>query len=279
MPYPSMNVHTYTHTCTHTHTHRSGWCASSPASLHLCDSIIDDQVLKQKCLHPLHFLHFFPLLLLYGVFTVLFVAWPFRREMCIPLSLPFVWISPFFLSHSLLWHGLSTAFTDSPLTQISPLPGGLKTQSRSQPALLVLEDFSCFPLRSLRGFLQPPPILFDQVSELWAASQGSVVGMDIRDCSSQWICMYKWPQTILLPFLQDSSAAALLFCPEKNCPKNFFGKEVEGGNPCPFWILWNHPEKPPCRSSVSGNLWEQQVFFQQIQIYRKTFVKCPAISS
>lgn len=98
------------------------------------------------------FFIFFPLLNFCGNIYCAFSAWPLRREVCVPLSLPFVWISPIFLSRSLLWRGLSTALTGSPLIWISPLPDGLQTQSSSQVVLFVLEYFSCFLLPSSGSF-------------------------------------------------------------------------------------------------------------------------------
>lgn len=60
----------------------------------------------------------------------------------------------------------------SPVTQVSSLPGGLQSLSRSQVVLFLLGDFSSLPLSSSRGFLQHPAILFDLVSK--AVPQGSV---------------------------------------------------------------------------------------------------------
>lgn len=169
------------------------------------------------------FIFFFPLLNFYGNIYCAFSAWPFRREVCVPLSLPFVWISPIFLSRSLLWRGLNTALTGSPLIWISPLPDGLQTQSSCQVVLFVLEDFSCFLLPSSRGFLQPSAILFNQISEAWAVSQDSVVRVGIRYCSGWWICMYKWLQTILLPI--SRTVLQLLFCfALKGLPKELLWK-------------------------------------------------------
>lgn len=107
---------------------------------------------------------------------MLFVARPSSREMYVPLSLPFARIllifpvSFFFLTHS--YNG--TVLAGSPVTQISPLAGGLQTWRRSQFVLFLLEDFSCLPLSSSRSFLQPPAIFFDWVSKARAVPQSSV---------------------------------------------------------------------------------------------------------
>ena len=289
MPSPSMDVHIYTHMCTHTHMHSSGWCTSSPASfypyilaiLHQCDSIIHNQVLKQKCLYPLHFLHFFPLLVLYRLFTfckVLFVEWPFRRNWVFLWACLLFEYPRFFLSYSLLSHGLSTALMDSPRTQISPLSGGLQTRSSSWLFCLCWKSF-------LFSFALTEGLSVASCDFVWSGfwAMCSVPGLcgqgEYRGLCSLVNLHVQVAADHSAPLLQDSTAAALLFCPEKSCPKNFFGKEDEGSNPCPFWILWNHPEKPPCRSSVSWDLCEQQVLSQQIQICRKIFSKCQAISS
>lgn len=96
--HPPASAHT--HTGTDTHSYLSGCCASISASLqhcivvilHLCDSIIDYQCLEQE---NLYFLHFFFNAVFTGFFCTLH-GMTFRREMCVPLSLPFVWISPVF---------------------------------------------------------------------------------------------------------------------------------------------------------------------------------------
>lgn len=98
-----------THKGIDTFSYLSGCCASSPVSLqrcsivilHLCDSIIGYQCLEQEYLYFLLFFFFFKCSI-YIAFCAL-DGMTFRREMCIPLSLPFVRLSPvFFLSYSLL---------------------------------------------------------------------------------------------------------------------------------------------------------------------------------
>lgn len=241
----------------------SWWCASSSASLQSCNLASvwfyhRWRVFKKEMPLPFAFSSFF----FHWWFCMEYLLWflwhDFSGRKCV-----FLWscllfkYALFFLSHSLLWHGLSTAFIDSPLTQISPLSSGLQNQSSSQVVLSVLEDFSCFPLSSLRDFLQPPVILFDQVSEAWAISQGSVIRVDIRDRSGPWICMYKWLQTILLPFSRTVLQLLFSFALKRTAQRTSLEKKMRVATPvsseyCEI-ILKNHPVDPVSLDTYVSN--------------------------
>lgn len=203
---------------------------------------------------------FFPLLILYGIFTVffmLFVAWPCRREMHIPLSLPFVWISLIFPVSFFItaWAEHSSHWFHSD----SDLPSAWWAANSEQfPGCFVcVGRLSCFPLPSPRGFLKPPAILFDRASEPCAVSQGSVVRVDIRDCSGQWICVYKWLQTILLPFSRTVLQLFFRFALKRTAQRTSSEKKMRVATPVPSEyceiILKNHPVDPVSLESYLSN--------------------------
>lgn len=285
MPSPSTDVHTYTHTCTHTHMYSSWWCASSPASLQPCNLASvwfyhRWRVFKTEMPLPFAFSSFFSIDDFVWNIYCGFCGMTFQGgnvcscEPAFCLNMPC--FSCLILYYDMGWAqpSLIPLWLRSPLCLVGCKP-------RAAPRLFCL----CWKTKFLFSFVLLEGLSAASCNFVWSGfwGMGNVPGL----CGQGGHQGRFWSVNLHVQvaadhsasLLQDSSAAALFFCPEKNCPKNFFGKEDEGSNPCLFQILWNHPVKPPCRSSVSGHLCEQQVLSQQIQIYRKTFVKCQAISS
>lgn len=255
LPSPSTDVHTYTHTCAHTHMRSSGWDASSPASLHPCSPAslwFCHRWSDFETEMPLRFAvsSFFYIADFAGNIYCAFCAFCGMNLQegnacsCEPVfCLNISYFSCLIHYYSMGW------------AQLSPIPLWL-----SSPLCLV----GCKPEAAPRLFcLCWKTFLFSFAlpKQLSAASWNFVWSGFWAMCSVPRLCGRGghqgpfWPANLRVPvaadhpapLLQDSTAAALLFCPKKNCPNNFFGEEDEGSNPCPFWILWNQPEKLPCR--------------------------------
>lgn len=220
-------------------------------------------------------------LCIYIVFTVLFVllmVWLFRREMCMPafcLNIPH--FSCRILYYSMGWAqpSLIPPWLMLPCFLVScksrAAPGFGLHWKTSAVVLYPTPEAFCSLLglcliRLLRHVQHPRAVL--------RVNQGllQLVNLKIQAAAHH-----------SAPLLQDSTSAALLFFPEKNCLKKFFGTD-EGSRRCPthgpFWMLWSHPEKIPHwhPGNASGGLCEWHVLTQQTQIYRKNFVKRQAIS-